>query len=69
MNFSKHTANGEHQSLMQERVFPKILRVGIVETDDPDIIGVSLDDICDKQLLRAKENLSKLNNMTTTQVK
>lgn len=54
---------------MQERVFPKILRVGIVETDDPDIIGVSLDDICDKQLLRAKENLSKLNNMTTTQVK
>lgn len=39
-----------------DRVFPNILRVGIVETDDPDIISVSLDDICDKEMFKVKKN-------------
>lgn len=52
-NFSKCTSNEDYQNASYERVFPKVLRVGIVETDDPDIIGVSLDDICDKHLAKA----------------
>lgn len=40
-----------------------------METDDPDIISVSLDDICDKFMMKAKETQTKRNNMTTTQIK
>ena len=50
-------------------IFPKILRVGIVETADPDILSVSLEDICVREVLKAKDNTMKKNNMTTVYIK
>ena len=50
-------------------MFPQILRVGIVETTDPDILSVALDDILDREAARVKNKIIKRNNMTTTQVK
>lgn len=46
-----------------------MLRVGIVETDDPDIIKVSLDDICDRKITSLKKSSIKNNYMTTTQIR
>jgi hypothetical protein len=43
-NFSTDGSNQSQIAMVQ----PNILRVGIVETDDPDILSVSLDNICDK---------------------
>jgi hypothetical protein len=40
-----------------------------VETDDEDILSVSLDDICDKKMNEAKNTNKKRNNLTTTQIK
>ena len=51
------------------QVFPNILRVGIVETEDADIRSVSIDDICDKKVLEAKESINKKNNMTSTEIR
>lgn len=70
INFSRDGMTEENNtSTSTQKVFPKILRVGIVETDDPDIIAVSLDDRCDKQMMKAKQTHIKRNNMTSTQIK
>lgn len=50
-------------------IHPKVLRVGIVETDDPDIRSVSLDDLCDKRLIESEAEAMKDYKMTTPQIK
>ena len=52
-----------------ERIFPKLLRIGIVETDDKDIRSVYLDDLCENDVEKEKLSMKKRSNMTTTQVK
>ena len=40
-----------------------------METTDPDILSVALDDILDREAAKKKDKIIKRNNMTTTQVK
>lgn len=45
------------------------MRVGVVDTDDPHIVGVSLDDICEKKIAQLRVSNFKRNNLTTVQIK